>query len=230
MKENKVLNFVFSSSACVYGEPDKLPVTEDSVVKKATSPYGNTKQMAEDIIKDLAIADKNFKLIALRYFNPIGAHKSGLIGELPRGIPANLVPFITQTAIGEREELQVFGNNYNTPDGTCIRDYLHVVDLANAHVLAVERLIGDKNKDNFEIFNLGMGKGYSVMEVIESFEKVTGEKLNYKIVDRRSGDVEKIYAGVDLANKELGWKTERNLEEALRSAWKWEQKINIKDS
>lgn len=217
-------NLVFSSSCTVYGQPEKLPVSEQSPIIPAWSPYGNTKQISEEIIHDLCkVAD--FKAIALRYFNPIGAHPSALIGEYPIGVPNNLMPFITQTAIGKREVLSVFGNDYPTPDGTAIRDYIHVVDLAKAHVVAVERMIENKGKSNFEIFNLGTGNGYSVLEVIKSFEKVSGQKLNYKIVGRRAGDIEKIWADPSFANRELGWKAELGLDEMTLSAWKWEQAL-----
>ncbi len=217
-------NFVFSSSCTVYGQPDKLPVTEDAPFKKATSPYGNTKKIAEDIISDTIKAKGKIKNIALRYFNPIGAHKSALIGELPLGVPDNLVPYITQTAIGIREQLKVFGDDYNTPDGTCIRDYIDVVDLSRAHVVAVERLLNNNNKDDYEVFNLGTGRGVSVMEIVKTFEQATGQKLNYEIVDRRQGDVEQVYADTRYANEELGWKAQVPLEDTLRSAWEWEKK------
>ncbi len=217
-------NFVFSSSCTVYGQPDKLPVTEDAPFKKATSPYGNTKKIAEDIISDTIKATGKIKNIALRYFNPIGAHKSALIGELPLGVPDNLVPYITQTAIGIREQLKVFGDDYNTPDGTCIRDYIDVVDLSRAHVVAVERLLNNNNKDDYEVFNLGTGRGVSVMEIVKTFMQATGQKLNYEIVDRRPGDVEQVYADTRYANEELGWKAQVPLEETLRSAWEWEKK------
>jgi len=223
MKENKVNNLVFSSSCTVYGQPEELPVTENAPIQKANSPYGNTKQISEEIIQDTLLSVPTMKTIALRYFNPIGAHKSALIGELPIGIPNNLVPFITQTVIGLRNQLSVFGNDYNTPDGSCIRDYINVVDLAKAHVIAVKRLVENKTKQNFEVFNLGTGNGVSVLEVINSFEKATGQKLNYKIVDRRPGDVEKVYADTTFANKELGWKADTTLEETLLSAWNWEK-------
>jgi UDP-glucose 4-epimerase len=200
MKKYGIENFVFSSSCTVYGQPEKLPVTEDAPLQPATSPYGNTKQVGESILRDTTFSDKNIKAIALRYFNPIGAHPSALIGELPRGVPENLVPYITQTAMGLREELKVFGDDYDTPDGSCIRDYLHVVDLARAHVIAVERLLNGKNKKNYEVFNLGTGKGVSVLEAIKSFEKVSGVKLNYRIVGRRQGDIEKIWADPAFAN------------------------------
>ena len=226
MKKRQIANFVFSSSCTVYGQPETLPVTENTPLQPATSPYGNTKQIGEEIIKDTVFADTSLKAIALRYFNPIGAHPSALIGELPRGTPENLVPYITQTAIGLRDELRVFGNDYNTPDGYCIRDYLHVVDLAKAHVVAVKRLLEGKNKSRLEFFNLGSGKGVSVMEAIEAFEKVSGVKLKYKIVERRAGDIEKIWADPSYANAELGWKTESSIDEAMKTAWDWETKIN----
>jgi len=228
IKSNGICNFVFSSSCTVYGQPDRLPVTEISPLQPATSPYGNTKQIGESIIRDATVSDKNIKAISLRYFNPIGAHPSSLIGELPRGVPENLVPFITQTAIGLRDELKVFGNDYDTPDGSCIRDYLHVVDLAKAHVVAVKRLIEGRNKKNYEVFNLGTGNGVSVLEAIRSFERVAGIKLKYKIVDRRAGDIEKIWADPSFANKELGWKTLSSLDEAMKTAWDWEKMIRRK--
>ncbi|MBU3821954.1 UDP-glucose 4-epimerase GalE [Flavobacteriaceae bacterium XHP0103] len=218
-------SFIFSSSCTVYGQADTLPITENAPVKKAESPYGNTKQIGEEIISDTCNVSKNLKAISLRYFNPIGAHESAKIGELPIGVPQNLVPFITQTAIGIREQLSVFGNDYPTPDGTCIRDYIHVVDLAKAHVIALERLLKNDNKSNYETFNLGTGKGSSVLEVIESFERVSEKKLNYKIVGRREGDIISAYADTKKANEELGWKAQLNLDDALRSAWKWEQTI-----
>ncbi len=222
MKENSIQNFVFSSSCTVYGQPDTLPVSEKAPIKKAESPYGNTKQISEEIIQD-AIRTSDIHGIALRYFNPIGAHKTALIGELPLGVPNNLVPFITQTAIGIRDQLKVFGNDYPTPDGTPIRDYIHVVDLAKAHVVAVNRMIQNKMKKVFEVFNLGTGKGYSVLEVIHAFEKVSGLKLNYKIVGRREGDIVEVWADPGFSNRELGWKAEKELEEMVASAWKWEQ-------
>ncbi|HAN17867.1 MAG: UDP-glucose 4-epimerase GalE [Bacteroidetes bacterium GWC2_33_15] len=223
MEDFKVHQLVFSSSGTVYGEPDELPVTENSPVKKATSPYGNTKQISEEIISDTIKSGYELNAISLRYFNPIGAHHSALIGELPRGVPNNLVPFITQTAYGIRDQLKVFGDDYNTPDGFAIRDYINVVDLAKAHVISIKRLLEKKNKTNFEVFNLGTGKGSSVMEVIDSFQKVTGVKLNYKIVGRRAGDTEAIYANTDLSEKELGWKAGIGLNETLQSAWEWEK-------
>jgi UDP-glucose 4-epimerase len=223
MKRHGIPSLVFSSSCTVYGQPEKLPVSEDAPLQPATSPYGNTKQIGESIIRDTTVSDKNLKAISLRYFNPIGAHPSALIGELPRGIPENLVPFLTQTGYGIREELKVFGDDYNTPDGSCIRDYLHVVDLAKAHVIAIKRLIEGKNKTNYEVFNLGTGKGVSVLEAIKSFERVSGIKLEYKIVGRRAGDIEKIWANPSYANKELGWKTLSSLDEAMKTAWDWEK-------
>ena len=228
MKRHDIPDLVFSSSCTVYGQPEKLPVTEDAPIKTAVSPYGNTKQIGESIIKDTAASDNNIKAISLRYFNPIGAHPSALIGELPRGVPENLVPYLTQTGYGIREELKVFGDDYNTPDGSCIRDYLHVVDLAKAHVIAIKRLLEGKNKTNYEIFNLGTGKGVSVLEAIKSFERVTGLKLKYKIVGRRAGDIEKIWADPSFANKELGWKTLSSLDEAMKTAWDWEKMIRSK--
>jgi UDP-glucose 4-epimerase len=228
MIENGIRNFVFSSSCTVYGQPDKLPVSEKSPVKKAESPYGNTKQVAEEIILD-ATKVTALKAIALRYFNPIGAHESALIGELPIGVPNNLVPFITQAGIGLREQLKVFGDDYSTPDGTAIRDYIHVVDLAKAHVLAISRMTENHMKRDFEVFNLGTGNGYSVMEVIKSFEKISGLKLNYKIVDRREGDVEQVWADPTFSNQELGWKAEKNLDEMMLSAWNWEKNFRKKE-
>ena len=227
MKRYSIPDLVFSSSCTVYGQPEKLPVTEDAPLQPATSPYGNTKQICEAIIKDTTTSDKNVKAISLRYFNPIGAHPSALIGELPKGVPENLVPFLTQTGYGIREELKVFGDDYDTPDGSCIRDYLHVVDLAKAHVVAVNRLIEGKNKSEYEIFNLGTGIGVSVLEAIKSFEHVSGVKLKYKIVERRAGDIEKIWADPSFANKELGWKTLSSLDEAMKTAWDWEKAIRV---
>jgi len=224
MKDNEVQNIVFSSSCTVYGQPEKLPVSEDAPIMAAESPYGNTKQISEEIIRDTINATE-LNAIALRYFNPIGAHETAIIGELPIGVPNNLVPFITQTAIGIRKQLSVFGDTYDTPDGTAIRDYIHVVDLAKAHVIAVDRMINNKMKKDFEIFNLGTGNGYSVLEVIKSFEKVTGLKLNYKIVDRREGDITQVWANPDFSNNELGWKAEKGIDEMTLSAWKWEQAL-----
>lgn len=218
-------NFIFSSSCTVYGQADELPITENAPVKPAESPYGNTKQIGEEIIKDTCKVNKSLKSIALRYFNPIGAHPSAEIGELPIGVPQNLVPYITQTAIGMREQLSVFGGDYPTPDGTCIRDYIHVVDLAKAHVVALQRLLNKNNESNYEVFNLGTGTGSSVLEAIQSFDKVSGLQLNYKIVGRREGDVTAAYAETTRANEVLGWKTELTLDDAMASAWKWEQKI-----
>lgn len=225
MQNLETANFIFSSSCTVYGQADKMPITEDAPVKKAESPYGNTKQIGEEIIQDVCKINSKFKGIALRYFNPIGAHKSAKIGELPIGVPQNLVPFITQTAIGLRERLSVFGDDYPTHDGTCIRDYIHVVDLAKAHVVALQRLLDSKNNTNYETFNIGTGKGSSVLDVVKSFEKVSGQKLNYKITDRRAGDVIEAYANTEKANTILGWKAESSLDDALASAWKWEQSI-----
>ncbi|WP_456463788.1 UDP-glucose 4-epimerase GalE [Lutibacter sp.] len=224
MRTNKVVNFIFSSSCTVYGQADELPITENAPIKPAESPYGNTKQIGEEIIKDTSkISD--IKAIALRYFNPIGAHESAKIGELPIGVPQNLIPFVTQTAAGIRKELAVFGSDYNTPDGTAIRDYIHVVDLAKAHIVALRRLLENNNKSFFEVFNIGTGKGNSVLEVIQSFEKVTGKKLNYKIVNRREGDITAAYADTTIANNELGWKAKSTLDEALLSAWKWQKTL-----
>jgi UDP-glucose 4-epimerase len=217
--------FIFSSSCTVYGQADKMPITENAPVKEAESPYGNTKQMGEEIIRDTCKVTPSLNAIALRYFNPMGAHPSAEIGELPIGVPQNLVPFITQTGAGLREELSVFGDDYPTLDGTCVRDYIYVVDLAKAHVVALQRLLVDKNKANYEVFNVGTGKGSTVLEVIKSFEKVSGKKLNYKIVDRRPGDITSAYADTTLANEELGWKSQYTLDEAMQSAWVWEQKI-----
>ncbi len=214
---------VFSSSCTVYGQPDVLPVTEQAPIKPATSPYGNTKQICESILRDTVKANEGLEAIALRYFNPIGAHPSACIGELPIGVPNNLVPFITQTGIGLRPCLNVFGNDYNTPDGTNIRDYINVVDLAKAHVIAIERMLRHKSKANFEIFNLGTGRGVSVLEMIQSFERVSGRKLNYKIAGRRPGDTEQVWADPTYANQELGWTAESSLDETMLSAWKWEQ-------
>lgn len=218
-------SFIFSSSCTVYGQADKMPITEDAPVKAAESPYGNTKQIGEEIIRDTCRVNPGVNAIALRYFNPMGAHPTAEIGELPIGVPQNLVPFITQTGAGIREQISVFGGDYPTADGTCIRDYIHVVDLAKAHVVALERLIEAKNEENFEVFNVGTGKGSSVLEAIRSFERVSGKKLNYKIVDRRPGDITTAYADTTKANEVLGWKAQSTLDEAMRSAWLWEQKI-----
>ncbi len=223
LKISGTKNIVFSSSCTVYGEPDQLPVTEQSPIKPAISPYGNTKQICEEILKDTSYIEKDLNILSLRYFNPIGAHPSALIGELPIGIPNNLVPFITQTAYGIRKELSVFGSDYNTPDGSAIRDYIDVVDLSRAHVIGIKRLLEKRNKSSFEVFNLGTGKGSSVLEVINAFEKATGQKVNYKIVDRREGDIEKVFADTTFANDELGWNAEKSLEETLKTAWEWEK-------
>ncbi len=216
---------VFSSSCTVYGQPEHLPVTEQTPRKKAESPYGNTKIICEDIIDDYVKVCSDIQAIALRYFNPVGAHPSALIGELPSGVPGNLVPFVTQTVAGLRQQLQVFGNDYNTPDGTCIRDYINVVDLAKAHVTAIRRLLEQRNESAFEFFNIGTGKGVSVLELLNAFEKVTSRKVPYSIVGRRAGDIEKIYADTSRANNVLGWKAAATLEETLLSAWNWEKKL-----
>ena len=228
MIKYNINNIVFSSSCTVYGQPDELPVTENAPIKKALSPYGHTKQISEEIIENTCNVEE-IKSILLRYFNPIGAHESALIGELPIGIPNNLVPFVTQTAIGKRDILSVFGDDYDTPDGTAIRDYIHVVDLAKAHVVAIDRLIRKKNKKKIKVFNLGTGNGFSVLEVIKSFEKVSGIKLNYKFVERRAGDIEKVWADTKFANDELGWKAKQNLDEMMLSAWKWEKALQDKN-
>tara|TARA_R110000787_G_scaffold183014_1_gene295007 strand:- start:18413 stop:19435 length:1023 start_codon:yes stop_codon:yes gene_type:complete len=227
-KKNDIKNFIFSSSCTVYGEPDNLPIDESAAVKEATSPYGNTKQISEEILNDTCkVSDLNS--IALRYFNPIGAHDTTEIGELPLGVPQNLVPFITQTAAGLREQLSVFGDDYPTKDGSCVRDYIHVVDLAKAHVVALQRLLNENNNSRFETFNIGTGRGSSVLEVVNAFEKVTQQKLNYKIVDRREGDVISVYADTKKANEILGWKAEKSMEDSLLSSWNWEKKVrNIK--
>ena len=225
LKKKGGASFIFSSSCTVYGQADELPITEDAPVKPAESPYGNTKQVGEEIIRDTCKVTPDLKAIALRYFNPIGAHPSAKIGELPLGVPQNLVPFITQTGIGLREQLSVFGDDYPTPDGTCIRDYIHVVDLAKAHVKALQRLLNAENESNYEVFNLGTGTGSSVLEVIHSFERVSGKKLNYKIVDKRAGDVIQAYADTAKANEVLGWKAKSTLDEAMKSAWEWEKKV-----
>jgi UDP-glucose 4-epimerase len=215
-------HFVFSSSACVYGQPDVLPATEETPIRQPESPYGNNKKICEEIISDLVKSGANIKAISLRYFNPMGAHRSGLIGELPKGVPNNLVPFVTQTAAGIREKLTVYGNDYNTPDKTCLRDYLHVVDLARAHVCALQYLEKIDKPNHYDIFNLGTGKATSVMEIINTFEKVNGVKLNYTIGGRRQGDVESLYANADKAARLLNWRTELTLEDALRDAWNWQ--------
>lgn len=222
-------NFIFSSSCTVYGQADELPISEDAPVKPAISPYGNTKQIGEEIIRDTCKVHPNLKAISLRYFNPIGAHPTAEIGELPIGTPQNLVPFITQTAIGKREQLSVFGDDYPTDDGTCIRDYIHVMDLAKAHVVALERLMENKADGNYDVFNLGTGKGNSVLEVINTFQKATGKKLPYKIAPRREGDVIAAYANTEKANDVLKWRADYTLEQALKSAWKWEKKVVEKE-
>lgn len=221
-------NLVFSSSCTVYGQPDRLPVTEDSPIKPAESPYGNTKQISEEIIRDAVNAHELLKAVSLRYFNPIGAHPSAEIGELPRGVPQNLIPYITQTAMGIRESLSVFGGDYDTPDGTCIRDYIHVVDLAKAHIKAIERMLGGKSAGRYEVFNIGTGAGYSVLDIIKSFERVSGVRLNYRITPRRAGDIEKIWADPSKANDALGWTAEENLDSMMSSAWAWQKKLSGK--
>ena len=226
LEKIKDQNFIFSSSCTVYGQADKSPITEDTLLKKAESPYGNTKKIGEQIIEDTCKINNNLNAISLRYFNPIGAHSSAKIGELPIGIPQNLVPFVTQTGIGIREELSIFGKDYPTPDGTCIRDYIHVVDLAKAHVAAMKRIILKDNSDNYEVFNLGTGKGSSVLEVVNAFEEISGIKLNYIFSERRAGDIAAAFADTQKANKILGWKSELSLNEAMLSAWEWEKKIN----
>jgi len=227
LEKKEKAHFIFSSSCTVYGQADVMPIDENAPIKPAMSPYGNTKQIGEEIITDVSKVS-NINAILLRYFNPIGSHPSAEIGELPVGVPQNLVPFITQTGIGLRKELMVYGKDYPTVDGTCIRDYIHVVDLAKAHVVALQRLLKNKNEEKIEIFNLGTGVGSSVLEVISSFEKVSGKPFPYKIVDRREGDVTMAYASTTKANTVLGWKTESSLDEAMESAWKWEQKIRTK--
>ncbi len=227
MKAHQVSNIVFSSSCTVYGQPDAahLPVDETAPIQKALSPYGNTKQINEEIINDAAYADKNLKATILRYFNPIGAHPSALIGELPNGVPQNLLPYVTQTAAGIRKELKVFGDDYNTPDGSCIRDYIYVVDLAKAHVKAIDRMLNAKERDQVEVFNLGTGHGISVLELIKDFEKATGKKLPYTIVGRREGDIEQVWAEPRKANEVLGWRADTPILDVLASAWKWEKHL-----
>jgi UDP-glucose 4-epimerase len=225
MQKYNVPNFVFSSSCTVYGQPDQLPVTESTPRKPAESPYGNTKSISEDIIRDYVNVTRGINAIALRYFNPIGAHPSALIGELPRGVPNNLVPYITQTAAGIREQLSVFGDDYNTPDGSCIRDFINVVDLAKAHVVAINRLMDQKNEQSYEYFNIGTGNGVSVLELIKTFQEATGVKLNYKIIGRRPGDIEKIWADTSKANSVLGWQAKETLADTLLSAWNWEKNL-----
>ncbi len=219
-------NFIFSSSCTVYGQADKMPITENAPIVPAESPYGNTKQIGEEIIRDTITAHPDFTAIALRYFNPIGAHESAALGELPLGVPQNLVPYITQTASGKREVVSIYGNDYNTADGTAIRDYIHVVDLAKAHVVALSRLLEKKNSESYEVFNLGTGKGSSVLEAIAAFETASGQKLNWQFAPRRAGDVVQAYADTTKANTVLGWKTELTIEDAMRDAWRWEMKLN----
>lgn len=219
----KPINFVFSSSCTVYGEPDTLPVTESAPVKKATSPYGNTKQIAEEILEETAKAAPNYQFVALRYFNPVGAHSSALIGELPIGVPQNLLPFITQTAIGKRDKLTVFGNDYETPDGSAVRDYIHVVDLAKAHVAAIKLLEKGNPNGNYDVFNIGTGNGYSVLEAIKAFEKASGQPLSFEVGPRREGDIVKVWGDVTKSTKELGWKAELGIDEMMSSAWEWEK-------
>jgi UDP-glucose 4-epimerase len=226
MPKHGVENLVFSSSCTVYGQPDELPVTEQAPRKPAESPYGNTTQICEDVVNDTVKSGAKIKSILLRYFNPIGAHPSAEIGELPLGVPQNLIPFVTQTAAGIRPKLSVFGSDYSTPDGSCIRDYINVVDLAKAHVVAVKRLVENKNRKPVEVFNLGTGRGLSVLEIVRTFEKVTGVKLNYEVVGRRAGDIEKVWANPDFANRELGWTAAESIEDTLASAWRWQKKIS----
>lgn len=225
MPKYEVKGIIFSSSCTVYGQPDILPVTEKAPIKVAESPYGNTKQINEEIVQDFVKSGAPVSAILLRYFNPIGAHPTALIGELPNGVPQNLIPFLTQTAIGIREKLSVFGNDYDTPDGSCIRDYIYVVDLAKAHVIAMNRILADKQKEKVEVFNLGTGRGLSVLELINAFETSTGVKLNYQIVGRRAGDIVKVWANPTHANEELGWRADTPIEEVLRSAWKWQEHL-----
>ena len=227
MPKHHVKGIIFSSSCTVYGQPDpeNLPVTEDAPIKKAESPYGNTKQVNEEIIQDTIKSGSPIKAILLRYFNPIGSHPSSIIGEMPNGVPMNLIPYVTQTAMGIREQLSVFGDDYDTPDGSCIRDYIYVCDLAKAHVKAMERILEDKSEDKVEVFNIGTGHGVSTLELVHSFEKATGVKLNYQVVGRRAGDIEKVWADPKKANEVLGWTAETNLEETLKSAWDWQKKL-----
>lgn len=225
MKRFKVGSLVFSSSCTVYGQPDILPVTESAPIKPALSPYGNTKQICEEIIRDTVASCEGLHAILLRYFNPIGAHPTALIGELPLGVPQNLIPYVTQTAAGIRECLTIFGEDYNTPDGSCIRDYINVTDLAKAHVVSVDRMENGRQNSDVEVFNIGTGRGTSVFEIVNMFEKVTGVKLNYKVGPRREGDIEKVWADASIANNTLGWKAEKTMEETLASAWKWQQSL-----
>ena len=228
MPKNGVKGIIFSSSCTVYGQPDILPVTEQAPIKKAESPYGNTKQVNEEIIRDTVASGSPIHAILLRYFNPIGAHPTALIGELPNGVPQNLIPYLTQTAIGIREKLSVFGDDYDTPDGSCIRDYIYVVDLAKAHVTAMNRILDNRQKDKVEVFNIGTGRGVSVLELIHAFEAATGVKLNYQITGRRAGDIEKVWADPAYANTELGWKADTSLEDTLLTAWKWQLHLREK--
>ena len=228
MPQFNIEGIVFSSSCTVYGQPDVLPVTEEAPLKQAESPYGQTKQICEQIIRDTVKSGSPISSVLLRYFNPIGAHPSGLIGELPNGVPQNLVPFITQTAIGIREQLSVFGDDYDTPDGSCIRDYINVVDLAKAHVYAIDRILQHKQQEKVEVFNIGTGKGLSVLELVHAFEKSTGIKLNYRITGRRAGDIVKVWADPKKANEVLGWKAQETIEDTLRSAWNWQVKLKEK--
>ena len=228
MPKHNVKGIIFSSSCTVYGQPDILPVTEAAPIKKAESPYGNTKQINEEIIRDTVASGSPIHAVMLRYFNPIGAHPSALIGELPNGVPQNLIPYLTQTAIGIREKLSVFGDDYDTPDGSCIRDFIYVVDLAKAHVIAMNRILEDKQKESVEVFNIGTGRGLSVLELINAFEKSTGVKLNYQIMGRRAGDIVKVWADPTLANTELGWKADTPIEDTLRSAWNWQLHLRKK--
>ncbi len=225
MPQYGVEGIVFSSSCTVYGQPDILPVTEEAPIKKAESPYGNTKQINEEIVRDTVASGAPINAILLRYFNPIGAHPTALLGELPNGVPQNLIPYLTQTAIGIREKLSVFGDDYDTPDGSCIRDFINVVDLAKAHVVAISRILEKKQDEQVEVFNIGTGRGLSVLELINAFEKATGVKLNYQIVGRRAGDIEKVWANPERANKVLGWKAESTIEDTLLSAWNWQKKL-----
>ena len=225
MPKHNVDGIIFSSSCTVYGQPDILPVTEAAPTKIAESPYGNTKQVNEEIVRDTVASGSPIKAILLRYFNPIGAHPTALLGELPNGVPQNLIPFLTQTAIGIREQLSVFGNDYNTPDGSCIRDYINVVDLAKAHVIAMNRIVEEKQEEKVEVFNIGTGVGLSVLELIHAFEAATGVPLNHKIVGRRAGDIEKVWANPEKANNVLGWKAETSIEDTLKSAWNWQLKL-----
>lgn len=229
MQRHEVKGIIFSSSCTVYGQPsaEHLPVTEDAPIQKALSPYGNTKQINEEIIQDFIHSGAAVKAVILRYFNPIGAHPSALIGELPIGVPMNLIPFVTQTAAGIRKQLKIFGNDYGTPDGTCIRDYIYVCDLAKAHVKAMERVLGNENTDAVEVFNIGTGRGVSTLEVVEGFERATGVKVNWEYAPRREGDIEKVWADPAKANTVLGWKAETSLDDTLRSAWKWQ--LRLKD-